>query len=155
MKVSATEEYGVRCLIRLAEAHRQGRHLTIPDVARAEGLSPEYVAKLTGILRRAGLVTSLRGVNGGVRLSREPGSITLADAIEALSGTPLRLRQCLTDGEHVACTHLADCGLREVWSTLTTLVLGVLSNVTMADLASGPVPPTVDRRPSTAPVEAP
>ena len=71
MKFSSQEEYGLRCLLRIA---RQGRKasLTIPEISEAEGLSSFYVAKLMRILRRAGLVKSARGQIGGYSLSRPP-----------------------------------------------------------------------------------
>ena len=53
MKLSAQEEYGLRCLLRLG-AQGDGGNLTIPEISRIEGISPEYVAKLMRILRREG-----------------------------------------------------------------------------------------------------
>jgi Rrf2 family protein len=72
VKVSATEEYGVRCLMRLARAWPEGRAVTTQQVASDEGLPPHYAAKLVGQFRRGGLVRSARGVRGGVRLARPP-----------------------------------------------------------------------------------
>ena len=57
MKISSQEEYGLRCLLRLARGDEQSS-LTIPEIAHAEGLSAPYVAKLLAVLREAGLVTS-------------------------------------------------------------------------------------------------
>ena len=71
MKLSAQEEYGLRCLLRLG-AQGDGGSLTIPEISRTEGISPEYVAKLMRILRQGGLVTSARGATGGVT-SRDAG----------------------------------------------------------------------------------
>lgn len=133
MKISAAEEYGARCLMRLAVAFNEGRGTTIPEVARHEGLSPEYAAKLISTLRKAGLVRSVRGMNGGVSLARSPASITLADAFAALCGTPLRTGSCMGQVE-VDCARAADCGLRGVWSALTRVVMDVLSQVTVQDL---------------------
>ena len=72
MKLSAQEEYGLRCLLRLG-AQGDGGSLTIPEISRTEGISPEYVAKLMRILRQGGLVTSARGATGGYTL-RAPQS---------------------------------------------------------------------------------
>jgi len=136
MKISAAEEYGVRCLMRLAVAWDEGRGTTIPEVARAEGLSPEYAAKLISGLRRAGLVRSERGVGGGVALARAPRTITLAEAFEGLSGQPLRTGNCQSakGGE---CVRAEGCGLRGVWGALTAVVMDVLSQVTIEDLVDG------------------
>ncbi len=137
MKVSATEEYGLRCLMHLAKAHRFGATVTTPDVDAAEGLPPHYAAKLLVTLRRAGLVQSVRGVKGGVRLARPPEQITIADAFAALSGTAVRTGACMSPDADVACSRSAGCGLRDVWATLTQIVTGLLSRVTLADLIAG------------------
>lgn len=133
MKVSATEEFGVRCLMRLAQAWDRGTSATIPEVAGAEGMSPQYVAKLVGLARQAGLVETTRGVHGGIRLAREPGAITLHDAFEAFSGEALRTGRCVEPAAS-ACGRAPDCGLRHVFGALRRVVSELLSNVTLRDL---------------------
>src|SRR5262249_40415094 len=64
MKITAQEEYGLRCLLRLAKA-AEGQSLTLPEVATAEGLSVPYAAKLLSVLRHAGLIESVRRRSGG------------------------------------------------------------------------------------------
>ncbi len=76
MKITSQEEYGLRCLLRLAEAGT-GKSLTIPEIAAAEGLSSPYVAKLLAVLRQAGLIDSVRGCQGGYRLARPPVDVTI------------------------------------------------------------------------------
>mgnify|MGYP000967137043 CR=1 FL=1 len=137
MKVSAVEEYGLRCLRYLSEVHERPGVVTIGEIARAEGVTPEHVAKLVGALRRAGLVFSVRGMRGGVRLAREPGSITVADALTALSGRPLRSSPCRTGRPTGGCRNKPDCGIRSVWGVLEAVVTDVLARVTLKDLASG------------------
>ena len=70
MKLSAQEEYGLRCLLQVASA--PDHFLTIPEIARREALSEAYVAKLASALRRADLLVSVRGKKGGVALARSP-----------------------------------------------------------------------------------
>jgi Rrf2 family protein len=135
MKVSATEEHGLRCLMRLAIAWKAGESVTIPEVARCEGMSPPYAAKLVAMLRRAALVRSVRGVKGGVGLSRAPESITLTEAMSALAGSPVRTGPCMGP-EGVRCDRQGTCGLRGVWDRVTTVVTGVLDGVTLADLVA-------------------
>src|SRR5438046_10677342 len=83
MKITAQEEYGLRCLLRLAQS-REGHSLTIPDIAAAEGLSVPYVAKLLSVLRQAGLVDSERGRTGGYRLAGTASDITLGQVLLVL-----------------------------------------------------------------------
>src|SRR5262245_2088103 len=83
MKITAQEEYGLRCLLALARA--SGGSATIAEIAAAEGLSSAYTAKLLALLRRAGFVKSMRGANGGQRLARPADAIDLAAVLGALS----------------------------------------------------------------------
>ena len=85
MKLSAHEEYGLRCLLRIGLAG-QDESLTIPEISQAEALSPAYAAKLLRILRRGGFITSARGKVGGYTLSRPAGQIVIGDVIGVLGG---------------------------------------------------------------------
>ena len=88
MKITAQEEYGLRCLLRLARVEADQPPLTIPEIAAAEGLSAPYVAKLLSVLRQAGLIESVRGRDGGYRLARPPAEVRLGAVLLAL-GEPL------------------------------------------------------------------
>src|SRR5262249_60747835 len=85
MKVSAKEEYGLRCMLQLAR-HQGADPLSLAEIARDEGLTVAYVAKLVGRLRRAGLVRSVLGRSGGYTLARDASSITLLEVLGALGG---------------------------------------------------------------------
>jgi Rrf2 family protein len=137
MKITAQEEYGLRCLLRLARAH--GRQpLTIPEIAAAENLSQPYVAKLLTVLRQAGLVESHRGRAGGYHLSRPPAEIRLGRVLLAL-GEPLfddpgycdRHAGPETSGP---CVHHDDCAIKGLWQTLEEWVRHVLDQLTLDDL---------------------
>ena len=70
MKISAQEEYGLRCLLQLARAETMGESLTLPQLGRLEGISTANAGKLMWILSKARLVQSTRGIKGGYSLSR-------------------------------------------------------------------------------------
>jgi Rrf2 family protein len=139
MKITAQEEYGLRCLLRLAAA-RDGHALTIPEVAAAEGMSGPYVAKLLSVLRQAGLIESARGRAGGYRLARPASEIGLGAVLGAL-GEPLYddpgycERHKGSETEE-SCVHLSGCALRGLWQTLGYWMGQVLDQVTLADLLS-------------------
>jgi len=134
MKFSSQEEYGLRCLLRIA---RQGgkASLTIPEISEAEGLSSFYVAKLMRILRRAGLVKSARGQIGGYSLSRPPDQIAVGEALMALGGRLFETDFC-TDhtGLEKTCTSSVDCSIRSLWQAVQNVVDQVLSKTTLTDL---------------------
>jgi Rrf2 family protein len=137
MKISSQEEYGLRCLLRLARA-KEEESLTIPEIAHAEGLSAPYVAKLLAVLRQAGLIGSQLGRTGGYHLTRKPSVIGLGEVLLAL-GEPLyddpgycqRHAGAVTDGN---CVHQGDCTLRALWQTLEQWMRKSLDKITLADL---------------------
>ena len=85
MKLSAQEEYGIRCLLYMVR-HGDSRSHSIPEISKAEGLSVPNVAKLMRILRLGGLVSSVRGQAGGYTLSRGADRIAVAEVLTLLGG---------------------------------------------------------------------
>src|SRR5947207_15253989 len=83
MKVSAQEEYGLRCLVLLARL-REGESLTLGQIARSEGISVANAGKLMWIMNKAGLVQSTRGTKGGYSLARPAAEIRLNEVIRVL-----------------------------------------------------------------------
>jgi Rrf2 family transcriptional regulator, iron-sulfur cluster assembly transcription factor len=136
MKITAQEEYGLRCLLRLSEA--EGDSLTLPDLAAAEGLSIPYVAKLMGVLKQSGLVDSERGRTGGYRLSRPPAEIGLGSLLlqlgEPLFDEPGYCQKHAGQAEDGVCVHNGACSLRALWQTLESWMRGTLNQITLADL---------------------
>jgi Rrf2 family protein len=141
MKISAQEEYGVRCLLRLARA---GQSLTIPEIAQAENLSAPYVGKLLGVLRQAGFIESVRGRTGGYHLARPASEIRLGGVMLAL-GEPLyddpgyceRHAGPETVGP---CVHQDGCSLRGLWQTLEQWLRHTLDQITLDDLLHQEIP---------------
>src|SRR3989338_6855273 len=115
MKITAQEEYGLRCLLQLARGP-QGQLVSVKEIARREGLSTAYVEKLLRHLARAGLVHSMRGIKGGYLLNRPAGSVTLGEVVRALGGMQTTDHLCHAyTGQQEACVHFSDCGIRSVW----------------------------------------
>jgi len=134
MKMSAQEEYGLRCLLRLGR-EGVGASLTISELSRGEGMSVANVAKMMRILRRAGLVRSTRGKEGGYTLAREPGEINLGEALAILGGRFFDSRFCERHAGTVRlCTNTPDCSIRSVWRVLQDVVDDVLGRMTLKDL---------------------
>ena len=136
MKITSQEEYGLRCLLRLARAE-EGQSLTIPEIAAAEGLSHPYAAKLLSVLRQAGLIDSVRGRSGGYRLADAPERISLGRVMHAL-GEPLFDESSYCERhagtETAVCVHHEGCTLKALWGTLEHWMSRTLDRVTLADL---------------------
>jgi Rrf2 family protein len=135
MHLLAQEEYGLRCLVRLAR-HGGAQPLTIPEIASSEGLSPEYTAKLMRALRRGGLVTATRGAAGGYRLARPAEAVSAWEVLQVLGGTLFPEGFCDSHpGTLRDCVHTSGCSIRSLWRSVESAVRGVLERVTVAELA--------------------
>ena len=134
MHFSAQEEYGLRCLLRLAGAG-PNQSQTINEISQAEGISVPYAAKMMRILRSGGLVTSVRGQAGGYRLARPAGQITVSETLGVL-GSPLFEGEFCDkhSGNEDTCTHSIDCSIRSVWRGVQQVVDKMLSRTTIQDL---------------------
>jgi Rrf2 family transcriptional regulator, iron-sulfur cluster assembly transcription factor len=134
MKISAHEEYGLRCLVQLARAEVEAESLTLSQIANREGLSVANAGKLMWILVKAGLVQSTRGANGGYTLARPASEIRLSEVIRILDEDTVD-RFCQTHaGVLDVCVHTTDCGIRPVIVGLHEIVQQALSEITLAEL---------------------
>lgn len=132
MKLSSNEEYGLRCLLRLAYA---GHGLTIPELSQAEGVSAAYTAKLLRELRKGGFVTAVRGKEGGYALARPAAEIVIGDVMNALGGRLFESDFCESHaGSAAICTRSVDCSVRSLWRAVQVAVDQVLSKATLNDL---------------------
>ena len=131
MKITAQEEYGLRCLLQLAHAP-EGQLTTVKEVAKQEGLSDAYVEKLLRLLGRAGLVHSVRGMKGGYTLNRPASQITLGEVVRCLGGMETTEHICQEHtGQQDICVHFNDCGVRSVWAGMTTYIRRYLDQTTL------------------------
>ncbi len=134
MKFSAQEEYGLRCLLRIA---RSGESMTIPEIARFEGLSQTHVAKLLMILRKDGFIASMRGQAGGYVLSRPASDINVGDVLACLGGKLYDDDFCAKHaGQHIICQHAVDCSVKSLWQVIQGAVDHVLEGLSLADMIS-------------------
>lgn len=135
MKVTAQEEYGLRCLLQVAAAPA-GAPVTLTEIARREGMSVPHVAKLMGALRQGGLVESVRGRAGGYVLARAPEQVSVLEVLMGLGERLFDSEYCTryhgTNDE--ACVHASGCSIRSVWSRVESIVSDVLRRTTIADL---------------------
>ena len=133
MRITKQEEYGIRCILQLVETGEIP--LTTLEIAAKEGLSVEYVTKLLIMLRRSGLVKSVRGVKGGYLLSRSPEKTTVGQVMRALGWSFLDESICQHyPGKLESCIHLNGCGIRPIWMTAARLVYELMDSTNLRQL---------------------
>ena len=96
------------------------------------GLPDQYLEQLLGSLRKAGLVNTVRGSQGGYQLANSPDAISVGHIIDAMEG-PLNLSECAMEGEG-ACPHSDGCKTKRVWEYLTDRINQLLYSVTLQDM---------------------
>jgi Rrf2 family transcriptional regulator, iron-sulfur cluster assembly transcription factor len=133
MKISAQEEYGLRCLVQLAGLS-DGESLTLPQIAEREGISTANAGKLMWLLNKAGFVQSTRGTKGGYHLARPASEIKLSEIIRVLDDEAVTKHCDSYTGVLDSCVHKGGCGIRPVIVGLHEIVENALSQITLAQL---------------------
>jgi Rrf2 family cysteine metabolism transcriptional repressor len=132
VRVSAKELYGLRAMSEFARHFGQGP-VSLSDVARTQGISQAYLEQIAIDLRRAGLLESKRGAQGGYILSRHPMQITAGDVIRALEGSILPI-QCMAEQKCTPCALEDGCSARSIWAQVRDRLVDTLDAITLADL---------------------
>jgi Rrf2 family protein len=138
MRLSARADYALRAAIEIAAI--TDSHVTAEQVARAQGIPTKFLETILTQLRRAGLVRSQRGPDGGFWLARPAEEITLADIIRAIDGQLLGVRG--ERPENVGYVGVAE-PLQRVWIALRASERAILEEVTLGQIVSGELPPSV------------
>ncbi|MCY7375648.1 MAG: Rrf2 family transcriptional regulator [Pyrinomonadaceae bacterium] len=133
MKISAQEEYGLRCLVQLATLH-DNESLTLSQIAEREGISVANAGKLMWLLNKAGFVSATRGTKGGYTLARTASEVYLNEVIKILEADEINNHCEGYKGVLEMCIHNGDCGIRPVIVGLHQIVNEALSNITLAQL---------------------
>lgn len=139
MHIPAKVDYGLRALLSLTVA---GSAQTAEALAEDQDLPPRFLGAILAELRRAGMVASQRGAEGGYRLAKPASEITAADVIRVLDGPLAEVR-----GYRPEATSYEGSAehLQEVWVAVRASLRQVLEQVTLADIASGKLPDALRR----------
>ncbi|SRR6056297_3491102 len=130
LRISKLTDYATVLLAELAG--RPEECVSASLLAEATGLEVPTVSKVLKTLAKAGVVSSLRGVNGGYRLAQAPSGISVAAIVRAMEG-PIALTECAL--EPGLCSHESNCHLRGHWRQIGHAVEEALENLSLADLA--------------------
>jgi Rrf2 family protein len=139
VRVSAKADYAVRAAVELAAA--DDGPLKGEQIAQAQDIPINFLENIMGDLRNAGLVISRRGAEGGYRLARPASEITLAQVIRAVDGPLANVRG--QRSEQVSYSGSSE-RLRDVWVAVRASLRQVLERVTLADVARGELPSSVE-----------
>jgi len=132
MKFSTKSTYGIRAMVNLAK-NSKGVSLSLAKIAEEEKISLGYLERLFSKLKKAGLVKSERGVNGGYSLTRRAEDISILDIVKTLEGDISYFR-CIDEDGVVSCDSLDVCGAVKVLSRLQKAVNDTLVNFKLSEL---------------------
>ncbi|MBZ5628624.1 MAG: Rrf2 family transcriptional regulator [Acidobacteriia bacterium] len=137
--LSATSEYALRALTRLAQLSR-GDVILGRDLARSTSVPPQYLAKIMLALRNAGLVLATRGTGGGYMLLRPADAVHLIDVVSLFEG-PSTWPHCLIRGDR-RCNSDKPCAAHAHWGKVRDGYLEFLERTTLHDISHDTAHPT-------------
>ena len=130
MKLSTRGRYGIHAMYDLA-VNVDGGPQSIKSIAERQDIPEAYLEQLIAVLKREGLVLSVRGAQGGYKLARAPGEITVGDVLRALEGS-LNLVDCLEEGN--VCGNACACPSRIVWQKVRDGLGAIVDGITLQDM---------------------
>lgn len=132
MKLSTKGRYGVKAMLDLALHNSEGQ-IALKNIAERQEISENYLEQLFATLRKAGLVNSIRGSQGGYILAQAPENITVGSILRALEGS-LAPVECVLEKDPACCDRADRCVTRQVWTKMRDSVNEVVDSITLNDL---------------------
>jgi len=130
LKLSTRARYGTRALLDLAR-HGGEKPAQLKDIAGRQNISLHYLEHIIAPLVGAGIIKSIRGARGGLRLTRKPKDIKLSEVIQLLEGATAPV-DCVGNPE--SCKRADLCVTRDVWCDIKKAIDAILESVTLQDL---------------------
>lgn len=134
MNVTSKGRYALRIMLDLAQ-HPEEDFISLKTIADRQGYSMKYLETIVGSLKKAGLVESSRGKEGGYRLSRGSADYTVGEILRSIEDN-LAPVSCIKSGS-VNCEHAAECMTVPMWKELDDITNAYLDTVSLQDLLSG------------------
>jgi Rrf2 family protein len=133
LRLSTKGQYGVRAMYEIAKGYNSGP-ITIREISERQDVSVAYLEQILNTLRKAGLISSVKGPGGGYVLSKEPGSVSIGAILRELEG-PVAITSCLDPKE--GCMRIEGCVTHLLWKSLGEKIEGFLDTMTLKDLLGG------------------
>lgn len=143
MKLSTRSRYGARILLELARQSDRNP-VQVSKISRQQDIPAKYLEQLIRTLKKAGLITSVRGAKGGHILSRRPETISLGLVVR-LFEEQHELVKCISSPD--VCHMADDCRVRLAWKEATEALFDKLDAITIADLLCDPPRPAAKAKP--------
>jgi Rrf2 family protein len=118
-------------LLDLAQ-HMQSGFIALKDIAERQGISKKYLEQIIPLLRKAGILRTNRGFQGGYQLSKPPHEISIGEILRVTEGS-LAPVSCLED-DNMTCARSAECPTLPVWEGLQRVISEYLDGISLADL---------------------
>jgi Rrf2 family protein len=133
LRLSTKGQYGVRAMFEIAKGFSRGP-ITIKEISERQDVSVAYLEQILNKLRKAGLITSVKGPGGGYVLSKDPDSISIGAILRELEG-PVAITSCLDPKE--GCMRVEGCVTHLLWKSLGEKIGAFLDGMTLRDLLRG------------------
>ena len=134
MNITSKGRYALRVMLDLAQ-HRQEGTISLKTIADRQGYSMKYLEMIVGSLKRAGLVASTRGKEGGYQLTRSPEDYTIGEILRCIEDN-LAPVACIKAGD-ICCEHAGECMTVPMWKELDDITNAYLDGVSLQDLLTG------------------
>lgn len=133
LRLSTKGQYGVRAMYEIARGFSLGP-ITIKEISERQDVSVAYLEQILNTLRKAGIISSVKGPGGGYVLSKDPDSISIGAILRELEG-PVAITSCLDPKE--GCMRVEGCVTHLLWKALGENIEAFLDKMTLRDLLKG------------------
>lgn len=131
MKLSTKGRYGVKAMVDLA-IHYGEAPISIKTISQRQNISEYYLEQLFSPLRKANLIKSIRGAQGGYILNKAPSEIKVSEVMFVLEG-PIEIADCIEGSE---CNNIDCCATRLLWEKIKNSIDEVMENITLQDIVN-------------------
>ena len=128
--MSSKARYGLYAAVVLAKNYVKDEYLNVITLSQATGVSEKYLEQIIALMKKANIVSAIRGATGGYKLADSPDNITVGQVLRAVEDN-LEIVDCL----HSGCSRKGECVTRNLWGKLYDNINGYLDTVSLTQLA--------------------
>lgn len=130
MKMSSKARYGLYVAVELSKQYERTDVATVSALAQSTGVTEKYLEQIIALMKKADIVSSTRGANGGYKLTDSPDNITVGRVLRAVEDN-LEIVDCI----HKGCKDKCNCVSRNLWAKLYEHINSYLDTITLKQLA--------------------